>query len=131
MILFSPEIDGNKYYQKVEQEIVKECGLEVNEYLTNKEIFTKELWDRHFDSIVLVALRVNVPVGFQTIGHLTLQVGGKLPTPIYSQILDYCQWEKDRTLGWKGNTIEHRKNILQEFREQLSVYYEQYMKKFG
>ena len=130
MIIFSPEIDGNEYFQKAEVEIVKVCGLDVNEYYTNKNILTKKLWDKNLDRIVLAALDVDVLVGFQTVGHLAMQTGGNLPTPIHSQILKYCEWEQDKTLGWKGKTIERRKQILKEFREKQSAHYELYMQKF-
>ena len=43
MIIFSPEITGNEYFQHAEQEIVKVCGLDVDEYLNHKNILTKEL----------------------------------------------------------------------------------------
>jgi len=130
MIIFSPEIDGNEYFQHAEEEIVKVCGLDVNEYYNNKDILIKELWDKHFDKIVLAAIDVDVLVGSQTVGYLAMQIGGKLPTPIYSQILNHTEWEKDKTLGWEGNTIEQRKQHLQEFREKLKAHYIQYMQKF-
>jgi len=130
MIIFSPEINGNEYFQKAEEEIVKICGLDVNEYYNNKEILTKEVWDRSFDKIVLTALDVDVLVGYQAVGHLAMQTGGKLPTPIYTQILKYCEWEQDKKLGWKGKTIQKRKQILHEFREHLTAHYKQYMKKY-
>lgn len=130
MIIFSPEIEGNEYLKNAEEEIVKVCGLVVNDYYNNKNILTKVLWDKNFDKIVLTALDVDVLVGFQTVGHLAMQIGGKLPTPIYSQILKYCKLERDKTLGWKGNTIEQRKQQLQEFREKLSAHYKQYMKNY-
>ena len=131
MIIFSPEIDCNEYFQKAEEEIVNVCGLDVSEYYNNKDILTKELWDKNLDKIVLAAIDVDVLVGFQTVGHLAMQTSGKFPTPIYSQILKYCEWERDKALGWEGKTIEKRKQILQGFREKLTAYYKHYMRKYG
>ena len=130
MIVFSPEINGNEFYQKAEEAIVNLCGLDVNEYYQNNNILTKKLWDKNFDKIVLASIGVNIMVGFQTVGNLAMHTGGKLPTPIYNQILKYSKWKRDKKLGWEGKTIEKRKQHLKEFREKLTSYYNHYMQKF-
>ncbi len=130
MLIWSPEIVGNEYFRKVEEKIVKLCGLNLNEYCKDKTILTKELWDKNFDKIVLAAIKIDATIVFQSVGLLAIQTQGKLPTSIYSQIMKYSELQHDKQLGWKGKTAEVRKEKLKEFRERLTAHYDHYIQKY-
>jgi len=119
---WSPEIDGNQLYKDIEKEIVEECKLDYNEYLDKKDILTGELFREHLDNIVIIVIRKDIPIGFQTIGKLTLQTKARIPSYILNEIIKHTFWKFEEEREWKIGDVIKRKRYLRELRESLLNY---------
>lgn len=127
-----------------EKFFVEECGLNFNDYWSNRVILTRKILEEKIDwfiecleflreQILAQELQNNVIfekvdwvsslddiyIGYQILGVLILQTGSFLPDKVKSSIMVSTSWEYDKSREWDSKSIESRKYHLNRFRNKI------------
>ena len=78
-------IMGGESALYVEWDIAEICGIEINAYIENEHLLTRELVEINFKKIVRHVK--NDYIAHQVLGYIVLKTGSKLPKLIQAEIL--------------------------------------------
>jgi len=98
------------------------CGLDFNDYLKDKKLLTKDLFENNLDKIMkIIKSRHNSRIAYQVVGRFVLLLGIDIPIETKNFIIHAADWRYEEDL-WSVNFLEERKFYLKDFRKKILTY---------
>ena len=109
----------------IEISLVKACGIKYEDYVDDKSLLSKEIFEAHFDKLLEKVNRMDHYIAYLILGYLILKTGSNLPDDLREKIIEAGDWENDRK-DWKMEDtdedrefLDDRKEILLDFQEKI------------
>jgi len=118
---FDATIMGGDAQRDLERKFIEVCGLNYGDYLENRKIVTREIFEKNFDKIVnyIHRSRDNC-LAYQVLGYFILFTGSKLPKNEKNHILDCSNFEAERGFWIQNPKLEkEREFFLHDFRQKI------------
>lgn len=96
------------------------CGLELNDFLLNERILTRENFEKNFNMLrKMVEGRRPRRAPLFVLGYFTLITGAKIPEEIKRKILEAAKWEHEEGYWLDDGFALKRKIYLNDFRRKI------------
>jgi hypothetical protein len=104
--------------------IEKACGLDYNDYLKDKRILTRELFELNFEKVNEIIedySNFKFHTAYQVLGRFILLLGARITEDIRALIIDACDWiyEEDTWPPW---SVAERKFRLKDLENKIKKY---------
>jgi len=120
MARLGPEIMEDDEECDVASFFFEVCGLEYSDFIGNKKILTREIWEANLEKILqIVKERASRRATYFVFGYITLLTGSRLPAHIRPVILDVAKWEHEKNSWLDKEFAIERKFYLDDFRQKI------------
>ena len=112
---------GGESQLDIEWGIVEICGIEVDAYIENDQLLTRELVELNFDEIIKFTTQSQDNfIGHQVLGYIILKTGSTLPKTLQNDILRCASWEREKEFWSQNPRWENpRKFFLNDFKTKI------------
>lgn len=127
MAILDPSIMGGDEQWNIEELILKICGIDYDEYLSQileggKKVLNNVIFEKNFDKIFNLIENYKsdscIAYPYHVLGYFVLITGSKLPEEIKKRILASINWDNEEGL-WPPEMVEERKSNLHDFRSKI------------
>jgi len=114
-------IMGGESHMEIEWDIAQICGIELNAFIDDERLLTRELVENNFKKIIdYVKQDYHYYIAHQVLGHIILKTGSNLPKALQADILKCASYQREQHF-WSQNPSweKPRMYFLEDFKTKI------------
>jgi len=119
MAVLDTSIMGGDEQWDIRSYIIDICKIDYKEYLDDKSLLTRDIFEKHFDNIVFFIEERHSHIAYHVFGYFILITGSHCPEFIRQRIIKLTDW-KYESGKWSAKYVKDRKRHLRDLREKIT-----------